>query len=104
MADYLESIEQSRSAVTRLQAPFPILRALVDTVASFRGEIADVRRKIDPGGDVADNASAALAGIRERLRRQRARLRTTLDSFLRGPDTRSTCSSRSSPTATAATC
>ncbi len=87
LADYLESIEQSRGAVTRLQAPFPILRALVDTVASFRGEIADVRRKIDPIGDVADNASPALSSIRERLRRQRAKLRTTLDSFLRGPDT-----------------
>ncbi len=36
---------------------------------------------------MVDNASAALAGIRERLRRQRAKLRTTLDSFLRGPDT-----------------
>ena len=84
LSDYLESIEQSRAAVVRLQAPFPVLRALVDTVASFRGEVADVRRKIDPGGEVADNASAALAAIRERLRRQRARLRTTLESFLRG--------------------
>ena len=37
LADYLESIEHSRGAVTRLEAPFPILRALVETVASFRG-------------------------------------------------------------------
>jgi DNA mismatch repair protein MutS2 len=87
VSDYLESIEQSRSAITRLQAPFPILRALVATIASFRGEIADVRRKIDPGGDVVDNASPALASIRERLRRQRARLRSTLDGFLRSQDT-----------------
>ena len=87
LADYLESIEQSRAAVTRLEGSFPILRALVDTVASFKGEVADVRRKIDPSGEVADNASPALAGIRERLRRQRAKLRTTLESFLRGRDT-----------------
>jgi DNA mismatch repair protein MutS2 len=87
LSDFLESIEQSRSAVLKLQAPFPILRALVETVASFRGEIADVRRKIDPGGDVADNASPALASIRERLRRQRAKLRSTLESFVRGADT-----------------
>jgi DNA mismatch repair protein MutS2 len=87
LSDYLESIEQSRNAVTTLQAPFPILRALVTTIASFRGEIADVRRKIDPSGEVADNASPALASIRERLRRQRARLRTTLDGFLRNQDT-----------------
>ena len=87
LSDYLESIEQSRNAVSKLQAPFPILRGLVATIASFRGEIADVRRKIDAGGEVADDASPALASIRERLRRQRARLRTTLDGFLKSQDT-----------------
>ena len=87
LSDYLESIEQSRAAVTKLAGGFPILRALVETVAAFKGEIADVRRKIDPSGEVADNASPALASIRERLRRQRAKLRTTLESFVRGRDT-----------------
>src|SRR6185436_12312937 len=87
LSDYLESIEHSRASVTKLEAPFPILRALVETVAAFKGEIADVRRKIDPSGEVADNASPALASIRERLRRHRAKLRTTLESFLRGRDT-----------------
>ena len=87
LADYLESIEQSRTTLTRLDGPFPLLRALVERVASFRGEIADVRKKIDPSGDVADDASPALASIRERLRKQRARLRTTLDGFVRGRDT-----------------
>ena len=86
LSDYLESVEQCRTAVTRLAAPFPILRALVATVASFRGEIADVRRKIDPIGEVADHASPALASIRERLRRQKAKLRTTLEGFLRGAE------------------
>ncbi len=87
LSDYLESIDQSRTAVTKLTGAFPILRALVDTVAAFKGEISDVRRKIDPSGEVADHASPALAGIRERLRRQRAKLRTTLEGFVRGRDT-----------------
>jgi DNA mismatch repair protein MutS2 len=87
LAEYLESIEQSRGAVKRVGASFPILSVLVETVASFKGEIADVRRKIEPSGEVADNASPALAAIRERLRRQKTRLRSTLDSFLRGRDT-----------------
>ena len=87
LADYLESIEHSRAAVRSATTMFPILRELVERIASFKGEIADVRKKIDPSGDVADNASPVLASIRERLRRQRAKLRTTLESFLRGKET-----------------
>jgi len=87
LADYLESIEQARAAVKKSTGAFPILNSLVETVASFKTEIADVRRKIDPAGVVVDNASAALSGIRDRLRKQRARLRNTLESFLRGRDT-----------------
>jgi len=87
LAGYLESIEHARAAVKNAAGSFPILAGLVAGVASFKGEIADVRRTIDPSGDVADNASPALAGIRGRLRRQRGKLRTTLESFLRGRDT-----------------
>jgi DNA mismatch repair protein MutS2 len=87
ISDYLESIEHSRAAVARLDAALPILRALVDAVAAFKGEIADVRRKIDPSGEVADNASPALASLRDRLRKQRGKLRSTLDGFVRGRDT-----------------
>ena len=87
LADYLESVEHSRGVVSKLGDPLPLLRALVERVASFKGEIADVRRKIDPSGDVVDAASPALAGIRDRLRKQRSKLRSTLDGFLRGRDT-----------------
>ena len=86
LSGYLESIEQSRQAITKVGAAFPLLRMLVETVASFKQEIADVRRKIEPSGEVADNASPTLASIRERLRKQKQRLRTTLDGFLRGRD------------------
>ena len=93
LADYLESIEQSRSAVMgrgdMYVAPisFPILRGLVDRVASFMVEIADVRRKIDPSSEVSDRASPQLGRIRERLRKQRSRLRTTLEAFVRRRET-----------------
>ena len=87
LADYLESIELSRSAIRNAGMGFPLLDQLVATIASFKGEIGDVRRKIDPSGEVADNATPALAGIRDRLRRQRARLRTTLEGIVRGRDT-----------------
>ncbi|MGH9242002.1 MAG: hypothetical protein ACRD3G_28485, partial [Vicinamibacterales bacterium] len=87
VADYLESIEQTRGAVRKVGDSFPLLSGLVEAVASFKGEIAEVRRKIEPSGEVADHASPALASIRERLRKQKSRLRSTLDSFLRGRET-----------------
>ena len=86
LADYVESIELTRQAVAKVGAAFPILRALVDRVASFKQEVADVRRKIEPSGEVADNASPALASIRDRLRRQKQRLRSTLEGFLRSKE------------------
>ena len=87
LAAFLESIEQSRKSVTQAGTALPYLLRLVESVASFRNEIADVRRKIEPSGEVADNASPALASIRDRLRKQRGKLRSTLESFLRERET-----------------
>jgi DNA mismatch repair protein MutS2 len=87
LADYLESIDASRTTVKRATGSFPILTGLVDSIASFRNEIADVRRRIEPSGEVADHASPALARIRDRLRKLRARLRSTLDALVRGRET-----------------
>ncbi len=52
-----------------------------------QGEIAQTREKIDQAGDVVDHASAELRTIRDRLRKQRTRLRGTLESYLRGKET-----------------
>jgi DNA mismatch repair protein MutS2 len=87
LAGFLQSVESIASAVRRARSSFPILRVIADTVASFDREIAEIRRKIDPGGEVVDDASAELRSIRDRLRKQRARLRGTLESYLRGKDT-----------------
>jgi DNA mismatch repair protein MutS2 len=87
LADFLESIELSRRSVTQAGTSLPFLLRLVEGIASFRNEIADVRRKIEPSGEVADNASPALAAIRDRLRKQRGKLRSTLESFLRERET-----------------
>ncbi|HET9268509.1 MAG TPA: Smr/MutS family protein, partial [Vicinamibacterales bacterium] len=87
LADYLESIEATRRVIGSTTEPYPILKRLVEAIASFGSEIASVRRKIEPSGDVADNASPALASIRDRLRKQKSKLRSTLESFLRERDT-----------------
>ena len=87
LAEYLESVDTTRAAIRRTEHPFPILKGLAEAGASFRGEIAETRHKIEPSGEVADGASPELKAVRERLRRQRTRLRGTLESFLRNRDT-----------------
>jgi DNA mismatch repair protein MutS2 len=87
LADYLESIEATRRVIGAATEPYPILRRIVEAIASFASEIASVRRKIEPSGEVADHASPALASIRDRLRKQKSKLRSTLESFLRERDT-----------------
>jgi DNA mismatch repair protein MutS2 len=87
LADFLASIDATAAAVRRARGAFPVLRAIANTAASFEREIADIRRKIDPGGEVVDDASPELRSIRDRLRKQRTRLRGTLESYLRGKDT-----------------
>jgi DNA mismatch repair protein MutS2 len=87
LANFLNTVETTASSVRRARASFPILHAVVEKTTSFEREIADIRRKVDPGGEVADDASPELRSIRDRLRRQRTRLRGTLESYLRGKDT-----------------
>ena len=86
LATFLDSVDETRAAVRRSAGSFPRLEAASGGAASFRTETADTRSKIDPSGDVVDHASPALKAIREKLRKQRSRLRTTLESYLRGKD------------------
>jgi DNA mismatch repair protein MutS2 len=87
LANFLESVEESRAAIRRAPGAFPQLESISAAAASFKGEIAQVREKIDPAGAVVDHASPELKMIRERVRKQRSRLKTTLESYLRGKDT-----------------
>ena len=87
LADFLASVEHARGAIRQASGTFPVLRAVAESVSTFEQEVAEVRRKIEPSGEVVDHASAELRTIRERLRKQRARLRGTLESYLRGKET-----------------
>jgi DNA mismatch repair protein MutS2 len=84
---FLDSIDETRAAIRRAPGSFPLLEAASGGAASFKGESAQTREKIHPSGEVADNASPELRVIRERLRKQRSRLRSTLESYLRGKET-----------------
>jgi len=87
LADYLESAETTRASIKRADGSYPTLKALAEAGASFRSESAEARHKIDPSGEVIDEASPELRTVRDRLRRQRTRLRGTFESFLRNKDT-----------------
>ena len=87
LAAFLESMEETRAAIRRVAPSFPLLDQACAGAAAFKGEIAQTRDKIDPAGEVLDHASPELKIIRDRLRKQRSRLRGTLESYLRGKDT-----------------
>ena len=88
LADLLASVANVRHAVGQASGgPFHALRTLLDGCRPFDREVAEIRSKIDRADGVVDNASKELKTIRERLRRQRERLRGTLDSYLRGKET-----------------
>ena len=87
LASFLDSVEQTASAIRRAGSGFPRLNAIGARAASFAREIERVRGSIGESGEVLDHASPALAGIRDALRRKRARLRESLDGLLRGRDT-----------------
>jgi DNA mismatch repair protein MutS2 len=88
LGSFLESVEQCALAVRRAaHGELPKLSAIASAVVSFEREVHELRRTIDPTGEVFDHASPELRSIRDRLRKQRARLRGTLESYLRGKDT-----------------
>jgi DNA mismatch repair protein MutS2 len=87
LANFLDSVDDTRAAIRRVAAEYPLVERAAASAASFTAEIARTRAAIDPAGDVVDDASPKLRGIRDKLRRQRTRLRGTLESYLRGKDT-----------------
>ncbi len=87
LSAFLDSIDETRGAIRKSPGTFPLLEAATAAAASFKGETSQVRDKIEPSGDVKDDASPQLKLLRDRLRKQRSRLRSTLESYLRGKET-----------------
>jgi DNA mismatch repair protein MutS2 len=86
LARFAESAQTVAAGITSNPSA-PLLGRIATTVASFAPEVAAVRRAILPSGDIQDDASQALRDIRDALRRQRARLRSTLEGLTRGKET-----------------
>src|ERR1044071_4962182 len=77
LATFLGSVEDTRKAIHRVASSFPLVDKAGVNAATFTREIARTRATIDPSGEVVDDASPQLKGIRDRLRRQKTRLRGT---------------------------
>jgi DNA mismatch repair protein MutS2 len=86
-AEFLDSVALTCANIRRISGPFPTLKAIAENCGSFKNQIGDVRRQIDPSGEVNDSASSELSRLRTQLRKQRSRLRSTLESYLRGKET-----------------
>jgi DNA mismatch repair protein MutS2 len=86
-AEFLDSLGLTCATIRRVSGPFPTLKSIAENSGSFKTQIGEVRRQIDPSGEVNDQASPELARLRTHLRKQRSRLRSTLESYLRGKET-----------------
>jgi DNA mismatch repair protein MutS2 len=87
LADFLDSLDRTRSAIAAAGAGYPRLGDIAGRLAPFASEVAAVRHAIDGSGDVLDQASPALRHVRDALRQKRQKLRATLEHFVRGRDT-----------------
>jgi DNA mismatch repair protein MutS2 len=86
-AEFLDSVGLTCASIRRVSGPYPTLKAIAENCGQFKPQIAEVKRQIDPSGEVNDSASPELTRLRTQLRKQRTRLRTTLESYLRGKET-----------------
>jgi DNA mismatch repair protein MutS2 len=91
VARFLDAVQQVAGSIGRAHTDrrdrdaggFPTLAGIARGAVSFSSEVAAIRRAVLPTGDIADHASPALRDIRDALRRQRAKLRSTLEGLTR---------------------
>jgi DNA mismatch repair protein MutS2 len=83
LARFVESVTSLAERLKGIGAR-PLLAAIAERVTSFETEVRAVHRAIHSSGEVNDDASPALRELRDTLRRQRGRLRSTLDGLMRG--------------------
>ncbi len=92
-ATFLLSVGATAKAIRSATAPpdradgWPLLSVTAEGLGEFDREAANIRSRITPEGEVADDATPRLAAIRQQLQRLRQRLRGTLESYLRGRET-----------------
>ncbi|MHA6252080.1 endonuclease MutS2 [Oceanobacillus sp. CAU 1775] len=74
---------QLKHFIEGLEEGFPILKSMTEAVFSLRELEQEIKACIDDNGDVLDNASSTLRGLRSSIRTFESRVREKLESYTR---------------------
>jgi DNA mismatch repair protein MutS2 len=81
-AEFLRAAMRARDALSRVADRVPRLWELAAAIGDFRAEVRAIEAAITRRGEVADNASEALAAVRRQLRQAQERLDALAQSAL----------------------
>jgi DNA mismatch repair protein MutS2 len=82
-ATLLETSGWLRQQFREEEAKFPLLAARAAALSDFKDTLAVIRRSVLPGGEISDDASAALRKIRASIMQTRDAIQKTLKHILR---------------------
>jgi DNA mismatch repair protein MutS2 len=81
----LVAVSQTRNRLKELSAEIPLLWSIAVQLVEFNDIVRGIDRSLAPNGEVMDNASANLAGIRHQLNGVRQQLHERLEAIMKTP-------------------
>ncbi|MDD5338352.1 MAG: endonuclease MutS2 [Dehalococcoidales bacterium] len=81
----LNALHDLRRYLKSISTDFPLLWSVAEEIVDLPQIEKDIASCIDPAGDVLDNASPELAGIRAQLRNTRAQILEKLEGIVKSP-------------------
>ncbi len=81
----LYALHDLRRYLKSIAGDFPLLWSAAEGIVELQQIEKDIASCIDPAGEVLDNASPELAGIRARLRNARAQILEKLETIVKSP-------------------
>jgi DNA mismatch repair protein MutS2 len=81
----LAALHELKRYLKSIAEDYPLLWEIADGITELRQIEKDILSCIDPGGEVLDTASPALAAVRQQLRETRAQILEKLEHIIRSP-------------------
>ena len=81
----LAALHDLRRYLKGISVDFPLLWSIAEGIAELHQIEKDIAACLDPGGEVLDTASPALANIRARLRESRGQILEKLEDIVKSP-------------------